>query len=92
LELNNTLLRNDIIAANYPIEKRSCYVSDDDGGALLTFVGHEIAETICVERGATTLLQLKSSNPNCSISKNPNLPIDFSLICQFNSLTISHNM
>jgi len=76
LELNNTLLSNDILAVDYPVEKISCYVSDDDGGALLTFEGHEIAETICVECGAATLLQLKSLIPNCPPtycnSKKPN--------------------
>jgi len=65
LERINTLVSNDILATDYPIEKLSCYVFYDDGGALLAFEGHEIAEIICVERGATTLLQLKSLNSNC---------------------------
>jgi len=62
LELKKIILSNDILAADYPVEKLSCYVSDNDGGAFLTFEGHEIAEKIYVEHGVTTLLQLKSLN------------------------------
>jgi len=60
LVIANTILF--ILVADYSVEKLSCYFfDDDDGGALLTFEGHEIAEIICVEHGATTLLQLKKS-------------------------------
>jgi len=54
----NTILF--ILATDYPIEKLFCYVSDDDGGALLTFEGQKLQRQFVLSVASHTIAINKS--------------------------------